>query len=59
MGESNAAWSRPNILHRDTMLAAASVYKTMYGNDDGSIPATFRIVSWIAWKPDQSQVLQI
>ncbi|EDV28657.1 uncharacterized protein TRIADDRAFT_18584 [Trichoplax adhaerens] len=55
MGESNAAWSRTNILHRDTMMAAASIYKAMYGNDDGSVPATFRVISWIAWKPDKSQ----
>ncbi len=28
----------------------------MYGNSDGSIPATFQIIYMIAWKPDPSQV---
>ena len=26
MGESNCAWNRKALLHRDTMLAAAAVY---------------------------------
>ena len=28
----------------------------MYGNDDGSIPATFEIMNLIGWKPHASQV---
>ena len=28
----------------------------MYGNDDGSIPATFEIVNLIGWKPHASEV---
>lgn len=28
----------------------------MYGNDDGSIPATFEILNLIGWKPHASQV---
>ena len=27
MGESNCAWNRRALLHRDTMLAAAAVYR--------------------------------
>lgn len=27
----------------------------MYGNEDGSIPATFQILNFIGWKPDKSQ----
>jgi len=27
MGESNCAWNRKALLHRDTMLAAAAVYR--------------------------------
>lgn len=27
MGESNCAWNRRSLLHRDTMLAAAAIYK--------------------------------
>ncbi|GAB1606615.1 arginine-hydroxylase NDUFAF5, mitochondrial-like [Argonauta hians] len=54
MGESNCAWSRKNYLHRDSILAAASIYKEMYGDDNG-IPATFQILNFIGWKPDPSQ----
>ncbi|MBN3309190.1 NDUF5 hydroxylase, partial [Amia calva] len=55
MGESNCAWNRKSILHRDTMLAAAAIYKEMYGSEDGSVPATFQILYMIGWKPHESQ----
>ncbi|XP_078672971.1 arginine-hydroxylase NDUFAF5, mitochondrial-like [Branchiostoma floridae x Branchiostoma belcheri] len=55
MGESNASWARKPILHRDTMLAAAAVYKDMYGNEDGTVPATFQLLYMIGWKPHKSQ----
>ncbi|KAE8300652.1 Arginine-hydroxylase NDUFAF5, mitochondrial [Larimichthys crocea] len=55
MGESNCAWNRRSLLHRDTILAAAAIYKEMYGNEDGSIPATFEILYMIGWKPHESQ----
>lgn len=28
----------------------------MYGNDDGTIPATFQLINMVGWKPDPSQV---
>ncbi|KAM9770408.1 arginine-hydroxylase NDUFAF5, mitochondrial isoform 2-T2 [Menidia menidia] len=55
MGESNCAWNRRGLLHRDTMLAAAAIYREMYGNPDGSVPATFQILYMIGWKPHESQ----
>ncbi|KAM8842853.1 arginine-hydroxylase NDUFAF5, mitochondrial isoform 1-T1 [Synchiropus picturatus] len=55
MGESNCAWTRRSLLHRDTILAAAAVYKEMYGHKDGSVPATFQILFMIGWKPHKSQ----
>uniref|UniRef100_A0A3B4AWA1 Arginine-hydroxylase NDUFAF5, mitochondrial n=1 Tax=Periophthalmus magnuspinnatus TaxID=409849 RepID=A0A3B4AWA1_9GOBI len=55
MGESNCAWNRRLLLHRDTILATAAVYKEMYGNPDGSIPATFDLLFMIGWKPHDSQ----
>uniref|UniRef100_A0A673IAY5 Arginine-hydroxylase NDUFAF5, mitochondrial n=1 Tax=Sinocyclocheilus rhinocerous TaxID=307959 RepID=A0A673IAY5_9TELE len=55
MGESNCAWNRKSLLHRDTILAAAAIYKEMYGNEDGSVPATFQILYMIGWKPHESQ----
>ena len=27
----------------------------MYGNEDGTVPATFQIIYLIGWKPDPSQ----
>ncbi|KAF3688173.1 Arginine-hydroxylase NDUFAF5, mitochondrial [Channa argus] len=56
MGESNCAWNRKSLLHRDTILAAAAIYKEMYGHEDGSVPATFEILYMIGWKPHESQV---
>ncbi|GAB6021703.1 NADH dehydrogenase [ubiquinone] 1 alpha subcomplex assembly factor 5 [Chamberlinius hualienensis] len=55
MGESNASWNRKLHLRRDTILAAANIYKEMYGNEDGSVPATFEIIYMIGWKPDPTQ----
>lgn len=54
MAENNAAFNRPLTLSRDTMLAAASIYKEMYGKGDG-IAATFQIIYFVGWKPAPSQ----
>ncbi|XP_074891588.1 arginine-hydroxylase NDUFAF5, mitochondrial isoform X2 [Buteo buteo] len=55
MGESNCCWNRKPLLHRETMLAAAAIYQEMYGNSDGSVPATFQIYYMIGWKFHESQ----
>ncbi|XP_075420126.1 arginine-hydroxylase NDUFAF5, mitochondrial [Tenrec ecaudatus] len=55
MGESNCSWNRKALLHRDTMLAAAAVYREMYRNEDGSLPATYQIYYMIGWKYHDSQ----
>ncbi|XP_069118954.1 arginine-hydroxylase NDUFAF5, mitochondrial-like [Argopecten irradians] len=54
MGENNCSWSRRPSLHRDTMTAAAAIYKEMYGDEEG-VPATFQVLNFIGWKPDPSQ----
>lgn len=54
MGESNAAWNRRLNLKRDSMLAAAAIYKEFYGKDQDEVPATFQITNFIGWKPDPS-----
>ncbi|NXM86674.1 NDUF5 hydroxylase, partial [Oenanthe oenanthe] len=54
MGESNCSWNRKPLLHRETMLAAAAIYQEMYGNSDGSVPATFQIYYMIGWKYHES-----
>ncbi|KAM9257679.1 LOW QUALITY PROTEIN: arginine-hydroxylase NDUFAF5, mitochondrial [Cariama cristata] len=55
MGEEYCSWNRKPLLHRDTMLAAAAIYQEMYGNSDGSVPATFQIYYMIGWKFHESQ----
>ncbi|KAJ3087729.1 hypothetical protein HK102_010429 [Quaeritorhiza haematococci] len=55
MGESNAIAARKPHLTRDTLMAASAIYKEIYGNSDGTIPATFLIINMIGWKPDPSQ----
>lgn len=54
MSESNAARNRLAHLPRDNLLAAASIYKELYGDEKG-IPATFQIIYFLGWKPDPSQ----
>ncbi|KAF9208347.1 hypothetical protein BGZ49_009039 [Haplosporangium sp. Z 27] len=55
MGESNAVINRRGFLSRDTMMAASAIYKEMYGNPDGTVPATFQILYMIGWKPSPTQ----
>ena len=60
MGESNAILGREaGAIKRDVLLANEAIYREMYGAEDGSIPATFRIIYMIGWKesPDQAQPL--
>uniref|UniRef100_UPI00358E1C55 arginine-hydroxylase NDUFAF5, mitochondrial-like isoform X2 n=1 Tax=Myxine glutinosa TaxID=7769 RepID=UPI00358E1C55 len=54
MGESNCAWQRRLLLHRDTLAAAAAIYHELYGGKDG-VPATFHVLHAIGWKPHESQ----
>jgi NADH dehydrogenase [ubiquinone] 1 alpha subcomplex assembly factor 5 len=55
MGENNALFLRKSYTSRDVFIAAAAAYKSIYGNQDGSIPATFQIIYLIGWKPHHSQ----
>ncbi|KAI7859632.1 S-adenosyl-L-methionine-dependent methyltransferase [Circinella umbellata] len=57
MGENNAVLSRRPIIKRDTLMAAASIYKELHGNPDGTVPATFQIIYMIGWKPSPTQPL--
>ncbi|KAI9313277.1 S-adenosyl-L-methionine-dependent methyltransferase [Dichotomocladium elegans] len=57
MGENNAVLTRRHMLSRDTLLAAAAIYKELHGNPDGSVPATFQIIYMIGWKPSPSTPL--
>ncbi|XP_054002384.1 arginine-hydroxylase NDUFAF5, mitochondrial isoform X1 [Hylaeus anthracinus] len=59
MAENNAVKSRKLHLNKDTALAAAAIYKELYGKmkEDGTpfVPATFQIIYLLGWKPDPSQ----
>lgn len=60
MGESNAVLGREmGAIGRDVLLANEAIYHELHGNEDGSIPATFRIIYMIGWRdsPDQPSPL--
>jgi len=60
MGESNAILGRePGPIKKDVLLANEAIYRELHGNEDGTIPATFRMIYMIGWKegPNQSQPL--
>jgi NADH dehydrogenase [ubiquinone] 1 alpha subcomplex assembly factor 5 len=54
MGENNCSWNRRSMIRRETLTAAAAIYKERYGTSEG-VPAMFQIVYFIGWKPDKSQ----
>lgn len=55
MGESNSVVSRQTVIQRDVLLAAEAIYRSLHGNEDGTLPATFRIIYLIGWKNSASQ----
>lgn len=61
MGESNAVLSREmGAIRRDVLVAAEAIYKELHGNEDGTVPATFRLIYMIGWKegPNQPKPLE-
>lgn len=48
MGENNAVLRRRPFLRRDTIASASAIYKEMYGNEDGSVPATFQTIFMVS-----------
>ncbi|KAI7690148.1 hypothetical protein SSS_09048 [Sarcoptes scabiei] len=64
MAENNCTYRAKKHLHRDSLLAAASIYQHLYSNYSNEknnnsqmngIPATFQIFYFIGWKPHPSQ----
>lgn len=56
MGENNATLLRDGLpLSRDVLLASEAVYRQLHGNEDGSVPATFRMIYLIGWKEGPNQ----
>ncbi|KAL3534774.1 hypothetical protein ACH5RR_003235 [Cinchona calisaya] len=55
MGETNALIQRSKILNRETALATAAVYESMFAAEDGTIPATFQVIYMTGWREHPSQ----
>ncbi|KAK2971906.1 hypothetical protein RJ640_011687 [Escallonia rubra] len=55
MGETNALLQRNKILKRETALATAAVYESMFAAEDGTVPATFQVIYMVGWKEHPSQ----
>uniref|UniRef100_A0A9I9DR65 Methyltransferase type 11 domain-containing protein n=1 Tax=Cucumis melo TaxID=3656 RepID=A0A9I9DR65_CUCME len=43
------------ILKRETALATAAIYDSMFAAEDGTIPATFQVIYMTGWKEHPSQ----
>lgn len=55
MGETSALLQRSKVLKKDTALATAAIYESMFAAEDGTIPATFQIIYMTGWKEHHSQ----
>ena len=47
MGENNAAWNRKTLLHRETILAASSIYQGMVKLYQGMVKLYLPVLSQI------------
>ncbi|KAI0455065.1 S-adenosyl-L-methionine-dependent methyltransferase [Xylaria acuta] len=60
MGENNAVLGREmGPIQRDVLLATDAIYRELHGNEDGTLPATFRMIYMIGWKESQDQALPL
>ncbi|KAK9929959.1 hypothetical protein M0R45_027024 [Rubus argutus] len=55
MGETNALLQRNPMLKRETALATAAIYDSMFAAEDGTIPATFQVIYMTGWRAHSSQ----
>ena len=56
MGEQNALIDRLRYpTRRDVFMRAAEIYQKKFGQADGSIPASFEIITLTGWAPHESQ----
>ena len=56
MGEQNALIGRQRYpTRRDVFMRAAEIYQQKFGQADGSIPASFEIITLTGWVPHESQ----
>lgn len=60
MGESNAVLGRRHgLTRRATLLRAAELYRELYGDGEGRLPATFQVLTLTAWAPHESQPIPL
>ncbi|KAI1820924.1 S-adenosyl-L-methionine-dependent methyltransferase [Xylaria intraflava] len=56
MGENSAILGREmGPIQRDVLLATDAIYRGLHGNEDGTLPATFRMIHMIGWKASEDQ----
>ncbi|XP_055808074.1 putative methyltransferase At1g22800, mitochondrial [Solanum dulcamara] len=55
MGETSALLQRSKVLKKETALATAAIYESMFAAEDGTIPATFQIIYMTGWTEHHSQ----
>lgn len=55
MAESNALRAKRRVLQRDTALAAAALYQSMFGEADGTVAASYQVMYMTGWAPHSSQ----
>ncbi|KAI0407796.1 S-adenosyl-L-methionine-dependent methyltransferase, partial [Xylaria palmicola] len=56
MGENSAVLGREmGPIQRDVLLATEAIYRELHGNEDGTLPATFRTIHMIGWKESEDQ----
>ncbi|CAA6660214.1 unnamed protein product [Spirodela intermedia] len=55
MGETNALLQRNKTLKKETAIATAAVYDSMFATEDGTVPATFQVIYMTGWKEHPSQ----
>ena len=55
MAEQNSLKRRKAFTSKETFLAAAAIYREMYGDAEGAVPATFQVLYLTGWSPHESQ----
>lgn len=57
MGEGNAVLGGggAGALSKEVLLAMDGIYRELHGNNDGTVPATFRVIFMIGWTGGEGQ----
>ncbi|QDZ23473.1 methyltransferase domain-containing protein [Chloropicon primus] len=55
LGESSANTNRRGFLARDSALATAAIYQSLFAEEDGSVPSTYQVIYVSGWSPHESQ----